>query len=63
MRDDGRHIAIFKEPHFIEELKGIALVLIDPKIIVLIPAMFVGEMNMALMSSINSMHRDRSKIF
>lgn len=53
VRDDGRHIAVFKEPSFIEEVKGIVSVLTDPKIIILIPAMFVGEMNMAVISSIN----------
>ena len=55
VRDDGRHIAIFKEPNFIGEVKGIISVLTDPKIVILIPAMFVGEMNMAVISSINGM--------
>ncbi|EXJ88145.1 hypothetical protein A1O1_05073 [Capronia coronata CBS 617.96] len=53
VRDDGRHIAIFKHPNFKDELKGILSVLIDPKIVLLLPAMFVGEMCLALTSSIN----------
>ncbi|XXH05712.1 hypothetical protein Hte_012147 [Hypoxylon texense] len=54
VRDDGRHIAIFKEPQFLDEMRGILAVLLDPKIIILIPAMFVGEMCLALTSSINA---------
>ncbi|KAJ9145453.1 Membrane transporter protein [Pleurostoma richardsiae] len=56
IRDDGRHIAIFKEPSITEEVKGILSVLTDPKIIILIPAMFVGEMNLAVTSSINAFY-------
>ena len=59
VRADGRHIAVFKEPNFVEEFKGMVKVLIDPKIVILMPAMFVGEMNMALVSSINSTLQDR----
>jgi len=53
VRDDGRHIAIFKEPTVIEEVKGVFSVMTDPKILFLLPAMFVGEMCLALVSSIN----------
>lgn len=54
VRDDGRHIAIFKEPQLLDEMRGILAVLLDPKIIILIPAMFVGDMCLALTSSINA---------
>ncbi|KAJ6443235.1 membrane transporter protein [Purpureocillium lavendulum] len=54
IRDDGRHIAIFKEPTLIEEVRGTLSVMTDPKIIILLPAMFVGEMCLALVSSINA---------
>ncbi|KAK7533803.1 major facilitator superfamily domain-containing protein [Phyllosticta citribraziliensis] len=53
VRDDGTHIAIFKQPSFKEEMKGVLSVLLDKKIILLLPAMFVGEMCLALVSSIN----------
>ena len=53
IRDDGRHIAIFREPSLKNELKGLWYVLADPKILILWPAMFVGEMCLALVSSIN----------
>lgn len=55
VRDDGRHIAIFTEPNIKKELAGVLSVLTDPKIIILLPAMFVGEMCLALTSSINGM--------
>ncbi|CAH0033149.1 unnamed protein product [Clonostachys rhizophaga] len=53
VRDDGSHIAIFKKPKFWDEVKGVASVLTDQKIVILMPAMFVGEMCLALVSSIN----------
>lgn len=53
VRDDGRHIAIFKKPNFKDEVRGILSVLVDPKIILFLPAMFCGEINLALVSSIN----------
>ncbi|KAK8200219.1 major facilitator superfamily domain-containing protein [Phyllosticta capitalensis] len=54
IRDDGTHIAIFKQPSFKEEMKGVLAVLLDKKIILLLPAMFVGEMCLALVSSVNA---------
>ncbi|KAK5948242.1 hypothetical protein OHC33_010676 [Knufia fluminis] len=54
VRDDGRHIAIFKAPTIKGEISGVVSVLTDPKIIILLPAMFVGEMCLALTSSINA---------
>jgi hypothetical protein len=53
IRDDGRHIAIFKQPNLREELRGLGAVITDPKIILLLPAMFAGEMILAPASSIN----------
>lgn len=53
VRDDGRHLAIFREPNLRDELLGLLAVLRDPKILILWPAMFVGEMCLALVSSIN----------
>lgn len=53
MRDDGRHIAIFKSPTMRDEIKGTVAVITDPKILILLPAMFVGEMCLAPISSIN----------
>ncbi|RFU33869.1 hypothetical protein B7463_g2471, partial [Scytalidium lignicola] len=53
VRDDGRHIAIFKKPNMIQEIKGVLSVMTDPKIIILLPAMFAGEMVLAPTSSIN----------
>ncbi|KAK5124766.1 hypothetical protein LTR85_001479 [Meristemomyces frigidus] len=54
VRDDGRHIAIFKEPNLKEELSGVLAVMMDPKIIILLLPMYVGEVCLALTSSINS---------
>lgn len=53
VRDSGQHIAVFKQPSIKEEITGILSVMIDPKIVILLPAMFVGEMCLALTSSIN----------
>lgn len=53
VRDDGTHIAVFKQPSFMAEVKGIWSVLSDKRILCLLPAMFVGEMCLALVSSIN----------
>lgn len=57
VRDDGRHLAIFREPNLRDELLGLLAVLRDPKILILWPAMFVGEMCLALVSSINGMSK------
>lgn len=53
VRDDGRHIAIFKHPSMASEIKGIMSVATDPKILVLLPAMFVAEMALGPVSSLN----------
>jgi hypothetical protein len=55
VRDDGRHIAIFKKPNVRDEIMGTLAVVKDPKIIILLPAMFAGEMILAPASSINGM--------
>ncbi|OQV05328.1 hypothetical protein CLAIMM_10089 isoform 2 [Cladophialophora immunda] len=53
VRDDGRHIAVFKQPNIKTEIVGVWKVMSDPKIIILLPAMFAGEMILAPASSIN----------
>jgi hypothetical protein len=50
---DGRHIALFKEPNFKEKITGILTVLYDPKIIIMLLPMYVGELCLAITSSIN----------
>jgi hypothetical protein len=56
VRDDGRHIAVFKQPNIKTEIVGVWKVMSDPKIIILLPAMFAGEMILAPASSINGTH-------
>ena len=46
VRDDGTHIAIFKQPRVMEEIKGLAIWFTDLKILALIPGIFVAEMNL-----------------
>ncbi|KIX94203.1 uncharacterized protein Z520_10230 [Fonsecaea multimorphosa CBS 102226] len=53
VRDDGTHIAIFTQPHVMDEIKGLIMWFSDFKILALIPGIFVAEMNLALLSSIN----------
>ncbi|OJI99848.1 hypothetical protein ASPVEDRAFT_81437 [Aspergillus versicolor CBS 583.65] len=53
VRDNGQHIAVFEAPTLKKEVLGILSVMADPKIIILLPAMFVAEMCLALTSSIN----------
>jgi hypothetical protein len=53
VRDDGRHLAVFKQPNIKTEILGVWAVMSDPKIILLLPAMFAGEMVLAPASSIN----------
>lgn len=53
VRDCGRHLAVFKEPNLRDALLGLLAVLRDPRISILWPAMVVGEMCLALVSSIN----------
>ncbi|KIW29497.1 uncharacterized protein PV07_05310 [Cladophialophora immunda] len=53
VRDDGTHIAIFTQPRVMDEIKGLIMWFTDFKILALIPGIFVAEMNLALLSSIN----------
>lgn len=53
VRDDGTHIAIFKKSSVMEEIKGLIKLFTDWKVICLIPGIFVAEMDLALLSSIN----------
>lgn len=46
VRDDGTHIAIFKEPNAMEEVRGLIKLFTDWKILMLIPGIFVAEMNL-----------------
>ena len=55
LRNDGRHIATFEKATVKKEILGVLSVITDPKIIILLPAMFVGEMCLAMVSSINGM--------
>lgn len=60
-RDDGTPIAVFKQPTFKDEMRGLLQVLTDKKIIMLLPAMFVAEMCLALVSSVNGKSHPPSK--
>ncbi|CAG7917678.1 unnamed protein product [Penicillium olsonii] len=53
VREGGQHITMFQPPTLKNEVKGILSVMIDPKVVILLPAMFVAEMCLALTSSIN----------
>jgi hypothetical protein len=50
VRDDGTHIAIFKQATVMEELKALALLFTNLKIIALIPGILVAEMNLVCYS-------------
>ena len=54
VRDDGTHIAVFKQATVMTEVRGLIMLFTDVKILLLIPAIFVAEMCLALMSSINA---------
>lgn len=54
VRDDGTHIAIFKEATIMTEIKGLMVLFTDIKVLVLVPGIFVAEMCLALMGSINA---------
>ncbi|PLB47354.1 MFS general substrate transporter [Aspergillus steynii IBT 23096] len=54
VRDDGRHIATFEKPTVKREILGVLSVMTDPKIIIMLPAMFVAEMCLAMVSSVNA---------
>ena len=53
VRDDGTHLAVFHATDALTEIKGICELFTDPKILLLLPGIFVAEMTLALMSSIN----------
>ncbi|KAL1301939.1 hypothetical protein AAFC00_002398 [Neodothiora populina] len=56
VRDEGTHLAIFHQPSIKEEIVGILHVLADKRVIFLLPAMFVAEMCLALISSVNGFY-------
>ena len=51
VRDDGTHIAIFKDPNVMEEVRGIIRLFTDWRILMLIPGIFVAEMNLVSAAS------------
>lgn len=53
IRNDGTHIAIFKPPTVVAELKNMGKAFVDRKILILFPAMLVSEMPLALISTLN----------
>lgn len=53
-RDDGTHLAIFPHHGFKVELKALAHLIYDWRILVLLPAFFVTELGLPLESSINA---------
>ncbi|KIX09740.1 uncharacterized protein Z518_00821 [Rhinocladiella mackenziei CBS 650.93] len=54
VRDDGTHLALFHKADVGDEIKGLVRLFMDWKVIALIPAIFVAEMDLALLSSINA---------
>lgn len=54
IRDDGTHIAIFKKATVMNEARALFDLFTDIKVLFLIPGIFVAEMCLALMSSINA---------
>ncbi len=55
VRNDGTHIAIFKPQSIGKEFKEMLKVFIDPRILILTPAIFIGEFASAIVSSVNGM--------
>ncbi|KAK4942367.1 hypothetical protein LTR10_017814 [Elasticomyces elasticus] len=53
VRDDGTHLAVFHATDARTEIKGILELFTDPKILLLLPGIFVAEVALAIMSSIN----------
>lgn len=54
VRDDGSHIAIFRQKSLGAELKGMAVAALDPRYLILAIPMFCCEMALGLLSSVNS---------
>ena len=52
-RTDGTKIAIFKQPTFKDEIRGVGRLFTDWKFMMLLPAIFVAEMALTLESSLN----------
>lgn len=46
VRDDGTHIAIFKQPKVMTEIKGLITWFTNYRVLALIPGIFVAEMNL-----------------
>ena len=53
VRDDGTHLAIFHATDALTEIRGVLACFTEPRIILLLPGMFVAEVSLVLMSSIN----------
>ena len=53
VRDDGTHLAIFRRPPLLSELKEMAKIMCNVRYIILIIPMFCCEMALGLMSSVN----------
>lgn len=53
VRDDGTHIAIFKQPKLVDELKGLWRASTDTRFAILIIPMTCCEMALALIGSVN----------
>lgn len=54
VRNDGTHIAIFKQAAIRTEIKEMLKVFVDRRILLLTPAIFIGEFAVAIVSSVNS---------
>jgi len=53
LRDDGTHIAVFRETNLWSELKETAVTALDRRYMILAPAQIACEMALALVSSVN----------
>lgn len=53
IRDDGTHLAVFRRPPLLSELKDMAKIMGNTRYLILIVPMFCCEMALGLMSSIN----------
>ncbi|EXJ79410.1 hypothetical protein A1O3_08912 [Capronia epimyces CBS 606.96] len=56
VRNDGRHIAIFKAPTLVDGLKDLGKAFLDKRLLILFPAMLVCEMPLAMVSTINAFY-------
>lgn len=53
IRDDGTHLAIFKQPTVVSEIKALGRCFRDKRMLLLTPAMIVCEMALGMTSTIN----------